>query len=87
MHKSKKQGFHVVWLAPSVYRSRGLEITKDTQVTLEPIPETMTLDLKKIKTRKDPKRGGSSTGGRAQSADGPGNMDEAGKACTPDMAQ
>ena len=31
MNKSKKQGFHVVWLAPSVYRSRGLEITKDTQ--------------------------------------------------------
>lgn len=53
MNKSKKQGFHVVWLAPSVYRSRGLEITKDTQVTLEPIPETMTLDLKKIKKKKD----------------------------------
>ena len=45
LNKSKRQGFHVVWLAPSVFRSRGLEISKDGRVVKQ-----ITSDFKKVRT-------------------------------------
>jgi len=36
MNKSKQHGFHVIWLAPSIFRSKGLELTEDGRV-IEPI--------------------------------------------------
>ena len=51
--QKQEAGFHVVWLAPSVYRSRGLEITKDTKDGTDSRNNDVGLEKDKNEERQD----------------------------------